>query len=292
MLGTLQKPVRMQDLRAMLRKAINEKQTVSAGDLSQAIKDDQLIVHYQPKVDLGSERQWDIKACEALVRWEHPRYGLLMPDRFIALAENSDLILPLTNCVLGMVLRQLREWDKDGLALSVAVNIAPQLLGDLALPDKISGLVSGFDVSPSRLILEITETGAMTDTSLTMDILTRFRLKGFGLSIDDFGTGYSSLIQLHRMPFNEMKIDRSFVMELIDNEESKKIVSSIAGLGHSLGLSLCAEGIEDEEALMFLRSLECETGQGYLISRPVPPAEMAELVFASASKSGWNRPPA
>ncbi|MDP6884751.1 MAG: EAL domain-containing response regulator, partial [Rhodospirillales bacterium] len=114
MLGTLQKPVRMQDLRAMLRKAINEKQTVSAGDLSQAIKDDQLIVHYQPKVDLGSERQWDIKACEALVRWEHPRYGLLMPDRFIALAENSDLILPLTNCVLGMVLRQLREWDKDG----------------------------------------------------------------------------------------------------------------------------------------------------------------------------------
>lgn len=278
MLGTLRKPVRLQNLRTMLRKVFKEEQTISEDDLRQAIEDDQLIVHYQPKADLGSTRLWHITACEALVRWEHPRYGTLMPGEFIPLAESSGIILPLTNCVLRKVMEQLRLWNEDGLVLSVSVNIAPQLLSDLALPDQISGLVKEFDTDPSRLILEITESGAMTDTALTMDILTRFRLKGFGLSIDDFGTGYSSLVQLHRMPFNEMKIDRSFVGEIGVNGEAEKIVRSIVDLGHNLGLSLCAEGIETQEALRFLRSLGCETAQGYLISKPVPPADLAAFV--------------
>jgi EAL domain-containing protein (putative c-di-GMP-specific phosphodiesterase class I)/AmiR/NasT family two-component response regulator len=283
MLGSLQKPVALRALRKILNKGLDETRGVTADELRHAIRDHQLVVHYQPKIDLKSEPHWNIAACEALVRWDHPQYGILSPETFIPVAEKSGLISPLTVCVLRLALEQIGRWDEQGLSLSVAVNIAQQCLNDLALPDAIEGLAKRYDVAPSRLILEITESGAMTDAALTMDILTRFRLKGFGLSLDDFGTGYSSLIQLHRMPFNEMKIDKSFVLEIGVSDEAEQIVRSIADLGHNLGLSLCAEGIECEEALSFVRSIGCETAQGYLVSKPVSPAELATFIQTSAN---------
>ena len=214
MLGVLRKPIGLQALRDMLARTVEEERPVTADDLRRAIEDGQLVVHYQPKADLKSERVFRVEACEALVRWEHPRHGMMTPRMFISLAESSGLIAPLTEHVLGVVVRQLKSWNDAGLTLSVAVNIAPQLLEDLTLPDRISTLLTEHGVEPSQVILEITESGAMANAARTMDILIRFRLKGFGLSLDDFGTGYSSLIQLHRMPFNEMKIDKSFVLEL------------------------------------------------------------------------------
>lgn len=248
--------------------------SVTEQDLREAIEGDQLVVYYQPKIKLSTGGDRDVAACEALVRWEHPRRGMIYPDAFIPLAEESGLISTLTEFVVGAVVRQIRRWQDDGLSLSVAVNIAPQLLDDPKLPDRYHDLVKKYDLQASQLILEITESGAMADAAHTMEILTRCRLKGFGLSLDDFGTGYSSLVQLHRMPFSEMKIDRSFVMEMDRDEEAKIIVRSIANLGHNIGLSICAEGVETQEALNYLGSLNCETAQGYHMSRPLPAEEI------------------
>lgn len=248
--------------------------SITERDLREAIEGDQLVAYYQPKIKLSAEGDWGVASCEALVRWEHPQRGMIFPDAFIPLAEESGLILPLTEYVVGAVVRQIRHWQDDGLSLSVAVNIAPQLLDDPKLPDRLHDLVKEYDLPASRLILEITESGAMADAAHTMEILTRCRLKGFGLSLDDFGTGYSSLVQLHRMPFSEMKIDRSFVMDMDRDEEAKIIVRSIVDLGHNIGLSICAEGVETQEALDYLSSLNCETAQGYHMSRPIPAEEI------------------
>jgi len=243
---------------------------ITERDLREAIEGAQLVVYYQPKVSLSAEEGFDVHACEALVRWQHPQYGMVFPDAFIPLAEATGLISPLTDRVVAATVNQIRLWEDQGLSLSVAVNLTPRLLDDLELPDRFSDLMERHGLPASRLIVEITESGAMADATKTTDILVRFRLKGFGLSLDDFGTGYSSLVQLHRMPFSEMKIDRSFVMDMDHDEEAKAIVHSIVHLGHNLGLHLCAEGVETLDSLKWLREAGCETAQGYYMSRPIP----------------------
>ncbi len=283
MLGVLQKPIMVADLEALLRSAFDRQRSITEQDLREAIESGRIIVHYQPKADLTTGRVSSVAATEALVRWEHPRHGMVMPDEFIPLAESSGSIGPLTDLVLRDAIRHASEWLADGIPLSVAVNLAPQLLTDLTLPDRIGELFKEFDMPPSQLILEITESGVMEDVVRTMEILTRFRLKGFGLSIDDFGTGYSSLVQLHRMPFSELKIDKSFVVELDDNTESQAIVSVIIDLAHKLGLSVCAEGVETQKSMDFLCSLGCDKVQGYIVSKAVPPTELTAFV------RHWNR---
>ncbi|MDP6388391.1 MAG: EAL domain-containing protein, partial [Alphaproteobacteria bacterium] len=211
-------------------------------------------------------------------RWQHPQHDLLMPDEFIPLAEESGLISALTDFVLEEAIKQMRLWRDDGLPMSVAVNLAPQLLHQMDLPDRVGEMLKSHDMKGDNLILEITETAAMTDTTRTMDILTRFRIKDIGLSIDDFGTGYSSFVQLYRMPFSELKIDKSFVLDMHQDEEAEIIVRSIANLGHNLGLSLCAEGVETRESLDLLRSFGCEKMQGYLVSRPLEADALGDFV--------------
>jgi EAL domain-containing protein (putative c-di-GMP-specific phosphodiesterase class I) len=196
---------------------------------------------------------------------------MVMPDKFIPIAEQSGLILPLTDLVARMAVEQLAEWDADGIDLAVAINLAPQLLNRLELPDRFAELADEHSIDRSRLMLEITESAAMADTGRTMDILARCRLKGMGVSIDDFGTGYSSLVALCRMPFNELKIDKSLVIELHRSEEAKLIVRSIVDLAHNLGLSVCAEGTETSEAVNFVRTCGCKSTQGYYISKPLAP---------------------
>jgi len=278
MLGYLQKPISVAALEEMLGKAGARPKTATEPELAAAIKSDQLILHYQPKIDLKSEHAGSIVACEALIRWLHPEHGLLQPDAFIPLAEETGLISEMTDFVLLLAIKQSRLWQNDGISLVISVNLSAKLLGDLELPDKIGALTKKYHVSPKDLMLEITESAAMADVGLTMDILTRLRLKGFGLSLDDFGTGFSSLVELHRMPFNEMKIDKSFVMEIGKDEEAKKIIQSIVDLGHNLGLQLCAEGLESEEALEYVRSLGCDSAQGFLISKPLPVDQFTEFV--------------
>lgn len=278
MAGTLHKPMTVPELEATLTKTLQGGRLVTESDLKEALAEEQLLLHYQPKVSLKSERVWEVEGVEALVRWQHPKHGLLLPDEFIPLAEKTGLIRPLTEFVLKTSLEQMRIWSEEGLAVSVAVNLSPHLINDLKLPDRIADLQKEYDLKDSSLSLEITESAVMADAARTMDILTRFRLKGIELSLDDFGTGYSSLVQLYRMPFSELKIDKSFVMEANESEEAATIVRSIANLGHNLGLKVCAEGVEDQETLDLLRSVGCENAQGYFMSRPLGASDGTKLL--------------
>lgn len=276
--GTLTKPFGVAELEAILGKIGGDVHPIEKKELEEAIQAGQLVVFFQPKTRLQKEERRDIVGCEALVRWQHPNRGLVAPDHFIPLAEKSGLIANLTDWVLGSAISQARAWRDKGLTIEISLNLSPYLLADLSLPDRMTALAESEGFPASAIVLEITESGAMANATASMDILTRFRLKGFGLSLDDFGTGYSSLVQLHRLPFNEMKIDKSFVMEIGRDREADKIVRSIAGLARGLELKLCAEGIETTAALDFLRSLDCDTGQGYLISKPLPADEFARFV--------------
>ncbi len=280
MSGVLEKPIMVPDLEALLRKASQAQKSITEQGLRQAISDRELVIHYQPKLELGEGAPQAIKSVEALVRWQHPHYGLVMPNDFIPLAEETGLISPLTDYVMQAAAEQMSKWEHDGIVLSVAINIAPQLLSHLELPDRFAALMAEHGLPPSRLILEITENAAMENTARTMDILARFRLKEMGLSIDDFGTGYSSLVELFRMPFNELKIDKSLVMEVHANEEAKLIVRSIVDLAHNLGLRVCAEGTETIEAMDFMQAVGCELTQGYYVSKPLPPDDLAALIVA------------
>ncbi|MDP6785817.1 MAG: EAL domain-containing response regulator [Rhodospirillales bacterium] len=280
---SLGKPVHADELRTALRRCLRAPPTMTESDLGDAIELKQLVVHYQPKVNLLSSDALVVDSCEALVRWQHPLFGLLMPSSFIGLAERSGLIAPLTDLVLKLVVDQIGCWRQNGLNLPVAVNLAPQLLSHLDLPDRLADLLSRPKIEHSKLVLEITESAAMEDPVRTMDILSRCRLKQFTLSVDDFGTGYSSLVELHRMPFSELKIDRSLVVEVDHDEDAKIIVHSIVDLAHNLGLTVCAEGAEGPEAVTFLRSIGCEKVQGYFFSKPLAPSDFIDFV------EQWNR---
>lgn len=271
MLGTMQKPVRLAELEGVLQNA--RQSMPNAETLQAALAQRQFVVHYQPQIALDT---WPgtIVGMEALVRWQRPGAGLVPPMEFIPLAERCGLIDALTNYVLEQALQAHAAWRVQGLELAVAVNVAPVLLERLNLPDQFHELVSRHAVNPSFLKLEITESGAMQNVAKSMDILTRLRLKGFALSMDDFGTGFSSLVQLYRMPFSELKIDKSFVQEFEHNEEAKTIIRACIDLARNLGLEVCAEGVETEAALQLLRGYGCTHAQGYYIGRPMPAAEV------------------
>ena len=278
MLAALRKPVLIEDLRTALRQSLRVPPTMTEDDLGKAIELRELVVHYQPKINLQSTDILVVDSCEALVRWQHPQFGLLMPNAFIVLAETTGLISPLTDMVLDLVVNQISFWREKGLNLPVAVNLAPQLLSHLELPDRLAEMLGRFKIDHSKLVLEITESAAMEDPVRTMDILTRCRLKHFTLSVDDFGTGYSSLVELYRMPFSELKIDRSLIVEVDHDEDAKIIVRSIVDLAHNLGLTVCAEGAEGAETLTFLRSIGCDKVQGYFFSKPLSPSGFATFV--------------
>ena len=277
-MDALQKPILVPELERVLSRVSGEERPITEHDLGEAISAGELVLHYQPKVELKSGRAWTMDSVEALVRWDCPNRGLVPPDEFIPLAERTGLIDSLTEYVLHAALEQITQWSNDGLSVAVAVNLAPQLLSDLDLPDRLSDLLTEYGVDGSALIVEVTESAAMTDTARTMDILTRLRLKGIKLSMDDFGTGYSSLVELYRMPFSEMKIDKSFVIDVNRNKEAEVIVRSIVDLGHNLGLKVCAEGVETEEAMDFLRAIKCDIAQGYFLSKPLPPSDVMALI--------------
>ena len=271
--GMLHKPVEVLALRKALTKHYSEVTKVTESELADALKRDQLFVCYQPKIDLQSGH---VAGAEALVRWRHPKYGELPPDDFIPLAEQTGLVKELMYNVLELVIEDSAEWKKKWRRLTFAVNMSPAMLTDLTLPDRVMDTLLAHDFEPSRLVLEVTETGAMADPVPTMDILARLRLKGIQLSIDDFGTGYSSLVQLYRLPYSEVKIDKSFSMEMINDDEAATIIRSTISLAHSMGLKVVAEGIEDQETMDALKDLGCDIGQGYHICRPLQAARFEE----------------
>jgi EAL domain-containing protein (putative c-di-GMP-specific phosphodiesterase class I) len=247
------------------------KQLTLLAELRRALASDEIVLHYQPKVDM---RSGQICGVEALARWQHPQRGLLGPLDFIPLAEQAGLIEPLTVQVLAMAIEQHRIWRQNGLVLPVAVNLSTRCLLDPDLVETIDSLLRAAQMPPGMLTLEITESALLGDPAQTLAVLRRIRDLGVGVSIDDFGTGYSSMAYLHQMPITELKVDRSFVAQMSVAANNNAIVRAVLDLAHNLGLQVVAEGVEDEQTRDELIELGCRTSQGYLYSAPLPPAEL------------------
>lgn len=235
-------------------------------DLQMAIEENQFVLHYQPKIDLVTNR---ICGVEALVRWQHPKEGLVFPDAFIPVVEQNGLIKPLTRLVLKMALRQLTEWQQKGQQIPVAINISAINLQDPSFPDQVLEIMRGFTISPSLLEMEITETALMMDPLRAIETVKKLCNIGIVISIDDFGTGYSSMAYLKKLVVAKIKVDKSFVIDMIKNENDNIIVRSTIDLAHNLGLTVVAEGVETQETLDRLKALGCDTAQGYHMGRPV-----------------------
>ena len=240
-------------------------------ELRTALDDDQLVVHYQPKIDLPGGH---VHGVEALVRWDHPTRGLLYPDAFLTLVEESGLMAAMTRVVLTLALDQAAAWHARGLRMTVAVNLAASSLVDADLPGQIGAMLAARDLPPHVLQLEITEESLMADRDRARAILTRLRHAGIQLSIDDYGTGCSSLSYLRELPIDELKLDRSFVFRMADDARAAALVASTIDLAHSLGLRMVAEGVETSVVYAELIRLGCDQAQGYFMSRPVPAAEL------------------
>jgi diguanylate cyclase len=250
-------------------------------DLRQAITGNELRLHYQPKIARGTGR---LDCVEALVRWQHPRQGLLSPEMFVSLAERTQLIQPLSLWILNAALAQCRAWNDVGLRIPVAVNLSPRNLQDADLTDQLPRLLSAWGVPPEQLRLEITENSLLRRPEQTIDILTKLRSLGIQTAVDDFGKGYSSLSYITRLPINEIKIDQSFVGRMRHNDANRAIVRSTIGLGHDLGLVVTAEGVEDEETWELLDALGCDIAQGFHVGRPMD----AEALAAWLRQSSWS----
>lgn len=284
MAAALQKPISVQTLRQELRKVMQGSQPLTAASLAEAIEAGDIQPYFQPKVTRDKNGGWTCTEVEALARWHQADGSVVLPVNFIDLAENNGLLKPLTDSMLEQVVIQLATWNARGCKLRAAVNISPSLLGDCAFPDELEWLLKRHKVDNNQLILEVTENVVIAYTSATIEVLSRLRVKDFGLAIDDFGTGYSSLEQLYRMPFDEIKIDRSFIKRYQSNKDIRTIIEAIIMLGQKLGMTVCAEGVETQAAFEFLESTGCDKQQGYLIGKPVPAEELSTVICKDVSE--------
>jgi len=245
----------------------NPRRLALVSELRQAIEAGEIVCHYQPKIVLDNQK---IIGVEALARWNHPRLGLVPPDDFIPIAEHTGQITALTSHVLTISLTQCAAWLTAGRELGVAVNVSPRGLLTPGFVAEVRAALRAVGVPPRLLTLEITESGVMSEPDRAQLVLQELHELGVALSIDDFGTGYSSLAYLLHLPVDEVKIDKSFVLTLATSPRNTSMVRAIIELGHTLGLRVVAEGVEDLRSREMLTSLQCDVAQGYLISRPVP----------------------
>ena len=237
-------------------------------ELRRAVEQDQLLLVYQPKVDLSTQT---VKYVEALVRWDHPARGYVSPDQFIPFAEQTGYIKAISHWVADRAIRQCAIWRERGIELAISVNVSARELIQSTLPDTFAALLHKHGVPAEMLWIEITESAIMDDPNHAIETLDRLHALGIRLAIDDFGTGYSSLTYLKRMPVDELKIDKSFVMGMTENRDDEMIVRSTIDLAHNMGLKVVAEGVETEATLQRLADLHCDLAQGFHLSRPLPP---------------------
>ena len=278
-----------------------EAPAVLASDLRDAIEGGGLVLHYQPLTDLRTGR---IGTVEALVRWEHSKLGLLPPDEFVPMAEQTGLVLGLTLWVLDEAVRRCASWHSAGQTVTVTVNVSPQTIHGLDLPEVVKRALTRHGLAPSGLALEITEHALIADLRRAGDVLRKIEAMGVRIIIDDFGTGYSSLALLRQLPVRTLKIDLSFVRTIEDDDQDAAMVMSIIDLGHNLGLEVVAEGVESEAIWRLLAAHGCDTAQGFFTGRPVPAEELdlarvvpeAGAALAargySRRKGGWRDRPA
>jgi EAL domain-containing protein (putative c-di-GMP-specific phosphodiesterase class I)/ActR/RegA family two-component response regulator len=279
--GHLQKPFRLAELEEVLAKGAGPvitpivprgAQFTQNEELRGAIERNSFVLHYQPLIDIATD---GITGVEALVRWQHPERGLIFPDNFISRAEELGLIDELGWLVINRGMSEVRQFSNgDGKVPMLSLNASVYSFHDLKFPDMLVSIAEKNGVSPATVTIEITESGLIEELWRTLDILTRLRMKQVMLSIDDFGTGYATMQQLKNIPATELKIDRSFVMDLEVSEKDRIMVRKTIELSHELGMRVVAEGVETREQLDFLRLNGCDCAQGYFFSRPLPPEEL------------------
>lgn len=249
--------------------------------MRRAIDEGELVLYYQPKMNIRSGKPVGV---EALVRWQHPERGMVPPSDFIAVAEETGLIRQLSLWVLQAALRQCRVWNKAGYDLSVAINLSMRNLHDDDLPGLVASQLTANRVSPDSLVIEITESTLMADPDRALNVIRSLSSLGVRIAIDDFGRGYSSLSYLNQLPVSELKIDQSFVRHMSGGTNEAKIVRSTIGLAHELGLVVVAEGIEDAKTWQHLKTLNCDLGQGYYMSRPLPAEALTRWLGENGSR--------
>jgi EAL domain-containing protein (putative c-di-GMP-specific phosphodiesterase class I) len=257
---------------------------VLKGELRRAIHEGEMVLHYQPKIDISSN---SVIGVESLVRWQHPRLGLVYPDTFIGLAEMSGLIKPLTLEVLRLAMVQILEWRGLGHSFPVAVNISAINLQDKDFPEIVSVMIAEYGVPSHLLELEVTESAIMVEPLIAIENIRKLSLMGIQMSIDDFGTGYSSMAYIQKLMVAKIKIDKSFVLEMGTQMKDEVIVRSTIDLAHNLGLKAVAEGVENQGAWDKLRDMGCDSAQGYFMSKPLSPEKFIEWV----ENSSWSAQP-
>lgn len=278
-LGSLAKPLTVSGLGDILSRHAFERTadvptvalSFTQDELSRAIEGHELLIYYQPKISLGTGV---VMGVEALIRWLHPEHGLLPPDAFVPTLVTAGLIEPLTHRVLEKALGQLRTWLDAGLTLQVSVNVPAACLDNLELPLLLDGLLKAHNVPASLLCLEITESGIVQSYANALDVLTRLRLKGVSVSIDDFGTGYATISRLAKLPFDELKLDRSLVTEVHLSDRMQTILSSTIALAKDLRIKVVAEGVETIAEWKILDDLGCDAVQGFYVAMPMPGEQM------------------
>lgn len=296
-LGHLQKPIKPEALFALLANwapSCPHNPSLAtviyhANQVSAAIIQGELVNYYQPQVDVASGK---VVGVECLVRWLHPHVGLVHPEHFISVAEDHGLIDDLTHIVIDNAFAQAKIWQDNGLCLRVAVNVSMDNLAKLEFVDYLMAAVATAGIVPDGITLEVTESRLMKGLSVPLEILTRLRLKGFGLSIDDFGTGHSSLAQLRSIPFNELKVDKGFVHGIARDRTLRAIYDASLGLAKHLGMTMVAEGVEERADWDLLRSTGCDQAQGYFIAQPMTADEIpAWIITWEASFEKLMAPP-
>jgi EAL domain-containing protein (putative c-di-GMP-specific phosphodiesterase class I) len=278
-LGIAARPLDTIDMERILTRQLAVAPPVAREELEQALAEHELTLVYQPKLALAASRV-EMRGVEALVRWQHPRRGLLQPGHFLGAVEDNGLMSHLTDFVMTEAVRQASVWRTHGLQLEITVNLSTKLVQDREFPERLGMLLKENDFPPQFLVLDVTESLNAEGQNLLLDVFTRLRILGVGLSLDNFGTGQSSLTGLYRMPFSEIKVDHSLIADVPREREARVIVKAIVDLAHTLGLTACAEGVETSQMLDFVRSAGFDSAQGRFFCEPVPAADIEGIVKA------------
>ena len=288
--GRFQKTIRLAELEKLIEKCTSSILTkteptskvpksefiVTKEELMRAIKDEEFVVYYQPKVDIATRGFYGV---EALVRWQHPIHKLIFPDEFIGLTESFGLIDDLSWLVYKKGVQEIGDLQNQlGFPFKLSLNLSPYSLNDMEFPNKFITFIEQSTMRAENIILEVTETSLMHELSNALGIFTRLRLKNIHLSIDDFGTGYSMMQQLKIVPANEIKVDKSFVQNMFNDNSSRVTVQKVIEIGHELGMKVVAEGVETKEQLQFLQIHHCDIAQGYYFSKPIPINELQSWI--------------
>jgi EAL domain-containing protein (putative c-di-GMP-specific phosphodiesterase class I)/ActR/RegA family two-component response regulator len=271
-IGSVHKPFQAGTVRELLRKVAERHPIFDAADFRAALNAHEFVMYYQPIVEMNSNK---VLGAEAVIRWARPDHGLVMPDVFLPSVAREGMMGELTSAVIKMSLADASRWAKLDLDLRVSINVPASVALNPAFFDELAEARKLYDPKPPLMTVELTETEAMGDPVRMMEVLSRLRLCGIKLAIDDFGTGFSSLVELRRLPFNYLKIDKSFVLACVREDDAAAITHAIIDLSHALGISVVAEGVETQEIWQQLIAWRCDSAQGYLISRPMPCADLA-----------------